>query len=123
LGATTTGIFVLSGAKDNGTNISAHFKTGSMDFGDTFKKFLRQIWLSFRSLGVIKFTFYTDEDTTTQPTKSTQIKKSTIVEEVIKPPRGLKGRWYTILVENQTGASFDIDYMSMLVESIKRLVR
>ena len=46
-----------------------------------------------------------------------------ITEERLKVPRGLRGRFFTIEGENIAGVDFDIDSLSMLVESIKRKVR
>ena len=124
LGATATGIRVLGdSANDGGAAIASNFKTGSMDFGDSFMKYLREIWLAFRAGGVLKFTFSVDEDATTEVEKSTTLTGSEIAEERLKVPRGLRGRFFTIEGENVAGVDFDIDSLSMLVEAIKRKIR
>ena len=124
LGATSTGIRVLgASANDEGTAISSNFKTGSTDFGDSFMKYLREIWLAFRAGGVLKFTFSKDEDATTEVEKNTTLVDTKIMEERLKVPRGLRGRFFTIEGENIAGVDFDINSLSMLVESIKRKVR
>lgn len=123
LGATATGIHVLSGTDDNDTDIDANLKTGSTDFGEAFIKYLREIWLTYRCTGAFKFTIGVDEDATPDFTKNTTITSSAIEEERIKVARGLHGRYFTIKIENVTGADFDIDKLSMLVESIRRKIR
>jgi hypothetical protein len=123
LGATPTGIHVLGGTDDNGTDIDADIKTGSMDFGDTVIKYLRDMWATFRATGILKFTISINEDATTEVEKSTTLTGTTIVEERIKVPRGLRGRFFTVEIENVDGADFDIDSLSMLVEAIRRKVR
>jgi len=123
LGATDTGIYVLGGSKDNGTEIDAKIKTGSIDFGDTFIKYARDVWITHRTDGTLKLRIYVDEDSTAPVEKHTTIVNSNMTEERLKPPRGLRGRFYTLELRNVGGADFDIDSLSLLVESIKRKVR
>ena len=123
LGATDTGIYPLTGDTDNGTDIDASIKTGSMNFGDTIIKYARDVWITFRSDGNLTLSIFVDEDTTTTIQKQTTIVSDTIIEERLKPPRGLRGRFYTVELKNLSGADFDIDSLNMLVESIHRKVR
>ena len=122
-GATTTGIYQLDGNTDNGADIDSKIKTGSMDFGDTFIKYAKDVWITFRSDGYLTLKILVDEDATAPIQKQTTIISSTIIEERLKPPRGLRGRFYTIELKNFAGADFDIDSLNLLVESIRRKVR
>jgi len=122
-GATTTGIYQLDGDTDNGTDIDSKIKSGSMDFGDTFIKYAKDVWITFRSDGYLTLKILVDEDATAPIQKQTTIISSTIIEERLKPPRGLRGRFYTIELKNFAGADFDIDSLNLLVESIRRKVR
>ncbi len=73
--------------------------------------------------GTLRLRIYVDEDSTTTIEERTTIVNSNMTEERLKPPRGLRGRFYTVELKNVAGADFDIDSLSMLVESIKRKVR
>lgn len=123
LGATDTGIYPLSGDTDNGADIDAKIKTGSMDFGDTIIKYARDVWITFRSNGNLTLVIFVDEDTTTTIQKQTTIVSDSIIEERLKLPRGLRGRFYTVELKNFSGADFDIDSFNLLVESVRRKVR
>jgi hypothetical protein len=123
LGATDTGIYPLGGNKDNGSDINSRIKTGSMDFGDTIIKYARDVWITHRTDGYLTLVIYVNEDTKTTIEKQTKIVSNEMKEERIKPPRGLRGRFYTVELKNLSGADFDIDSLGMLVESIKRKVR
>ena len=123
LGATDTGIYPLGGKTDNGNDIDSDIKSGSMDFGDTLIKYLRDAWLTHRTDGNLKLRVWVDEDTTFIIEERTSIISNQIHEERLKPPRGLKGRFYTIELKNISGADFDIDSLNLLVESIRRKVR
>ena len=122
LGATDTGIYTLGGDKDNGTDIDSRIKTGSMDFGDGFLKYARDIWITHRTDGNIRLKIFIDEDNVAIE-KQTNIINDRIMEERIKPPRGLRGRFYTMELRNVAGADFDIDSLSILVESVKGNIR
>jgi len=122
-GATDTDIYQLGGDKDNGSDIDVQIQSGSMDFGDTFMKYLKEFWVTHRTGGKLRLRIWKDEDTSLTIDKQTVIEDTKIQEERVKMPAGLKGRFYTFLLKNIAGADFDIDNMSMLVESIKRKIR
>jgi hypothetical protein len=123
LGATDTEIYPLGGDTDNGSDIDSRIKSGSMDFGNTFMKYAKDVWITHRTSGILRLIIYVDEDSTTTIEKRTTIINSNMTEERLKPPRGLKGRFYTVELRNVGGADFDIDSLGLLVESIKRKVR
>jgi hypothetical protein len=56
--------------------------------------------------------------------KPTEIVSEEIHEERVKAPRGLrKARYYAIELQNLSGADFDLDTMSFVVDPIRRKVR
>jgi len=116
LGATDTGIHVLSGDTDAGGSINSTIKTGPMDFGIKQTKWIRDVWLTYRTDGNLALIFSTDEDTTTEVQRNTAVISEELQEEKIKVPRGLKGRYYTIELKNLAGADFDLDKMEIMVD-------
>ena len=123
LAAGEDGIYELGGDSDSGTQILSKIKTGPMDFGEKIIKHLRNVWLTYRSDGHLELVLYVDEDEDNPVSRSTEIASDEIREERIKVPRGLKGRYYTIELKNVSGSGFDIDSVSLLVESIRRKIR
>jgi len=87
-----------------------------MDFGTKNKKHARDLWLTHRTDGRISVTISTDEDATTEVERRTQIVSDELHEEKLKVPRGLKGRYYTFEVKNLSGADFDLDSISVMVD-------
>lgn len=116
LGATSSGIYALGGDYDDTATISATIEQGPIDFGKTRQTYLRDVWMTYRTDGYMRFTFSVDEDTSTEVTRDTQITSDRMEEEKIKVPRGLLGRYFTIKLQNLSGADFDIDAMSMMVD-------
>ena len=123
LAAGEDGIYELGGDSDSGAQILSKIKTGPMDFGEKFIKYLRNAWLTYRSDGHLELVIYVDEDEDNPVSRSTEIASDEIREERIKIPRGLKGRYYTIELKNVSGSDFNIDSLSLLVESIRRKIR
>ncbi len=118
LGATDTKIYVLGGDLDNVTQIDSTVKTGPMDFGEKFIKYIRDAWLTYRSDGTLALVFSVDEDTTTEVQRDTVLTGDEIREEKLKVPRGLKRRYWTIELKNLLGADFYIDKLSAMVDVI-----
>lgn len=116
LGATDTGIYVLNGDSDNGAEIDSVIKTGPMDFGRKQTKWIRDVWMTYRTDGHMALVFSTDEDSTTEVQRDTVTTSEQLQEEKIKVPRGLKGRYWTIELKNSSGADFDIDNLEIMVD-------
>ncbi len=89
-----------------------------MDFGEKLTKYIRDVWLTYRSDGNLELVFSVDEDVTTEVERDTVETATYITEEKIKVPRGLKGRYWTIELKNLLGADFDIDKLSAMVDVI-----
>jgi hypothetical protein len=123
LGASSAGIYKLSGNLDNTSTIKSRIKTGSIDFGSGFIKHLRDIWLTYRTDGTVAVVLWVDEDDNSQVELRSKKSSKKMQEEKFTAPLGLKGRFYTIEFKNIGGADFDINSISMIVEEIKRKIR
>jgi hypothetical protein len=123
-GTNENGIYVLGGETDNGMRIQSKIKTGPLNFGNHFIKILRNVWLTYRSDGHLMLVLLVDEDED-HPAECdpTQIVGQKIHEERVKSPRGLRGRYYTLELKNLSGADFDLDSLSLVVDAIRRKVR
>ena len=107
---------MLEGDTDNTTQIDSKIKTGPMDFGRKQTKWIRDVWMTYRTDGHMEFVFSTDEDTTTEVQRDTVTISEILQEEKIKVPRGLKGRYWTVELKNLLGADFDIDNWEVMVD-------
>jgi hypothetical protein len=123
-GANELGIYKLEGNKDDGTYINAKIKTGAMNFGNQFMKYVHDAWLTFRSNGTLALVLLVDEDEDHPSSElHTTISGMEVHEERIKTPKGLRGRYVTVELRNKSGAYFDLDAISLLIEAIKRKPR
>jgi hypothetical protein len=123
IGANDEGLYLLGGSLDKTMRINSKLKTGVLNLGDNFIKHIRNVWLTYRTDGHLALVVYVDEDADNPVEIQTEIVSAEIQEERLKIPRGLRGRYYTIELKNLSGADFDIDELSLVVESIRRKVR
>lgn len=123
IGANEEGLFVLGGGLDKDMRINAKLKTGTLNLGDNFIKHIRNVWLTYRTDGHLALVLYVDEDADNPVEIQTELVSDEIQEERLKVPRGLRGRYYTLELTNLSGADFDIEQLSILVESIRRKAR
>jgi len=123
-GINDQGIFKLGGDRDNLTRyIPSKMKFAPMNLGDGNTMYIRDVWITFRSDGHLQITFAADENEDNTSVGHTQLVADNIREEKIKCGRGLKGRFFTVIIENMSGANFDIEQLSILVDIIKRRLR
>lgn len=116
LGANEDGIFVLdNGDKDNGTDISAHFKLGPTDFGAENEKRLRKTYISGRVDGRIKVTMTADEgeDITQEviPVNNNLL----MTHQEVPGGRDVRGKFISYKVENVEGADFTVSNISAVL--------
>lgn len=114
-----TGIYELGGNDDDGTNIIASFKTGTIDtYGEHINR-LRDAYVSFRSDGDILLKTVGDEinERTYAINNSTA---NTIHERRIKFQRGIKDRYFSFELSNDSGSSMDVDKLKVAMEPIKK---
>jgi hypothetical protein len=123
IGATSTGIYTLEGSIDKASIIKANLKTGVLDLGSDFIKHIRDIWLTYRSNGDLAIVLEVDEDVENPVQLLTRISDSKIHEERLVVPKGFRGRFYTIDIKNVDGSSFDLNSISLMVDSIRRKIR
>ena len=113
----------LFGAEDVEGHPHVAFSMSEYLTGEALIKYARDLWITHRTSEALRIRIYVDEDIDTTIEKYTNIVNSNMNEERVKPPRGLRGRFYTIEIKNAHGADVDIDSLSMLVESAKRKIR
>lgn len=104
LGANGTGLYQLTGATDDGSNISSYIKTGKFDLGTERLKSIRYFYLGLETTGAMRLTIYVDGvEKLTKDFKTPGTGRQTVR---VKVPRGLKGRYWEFKLENTDGCSF-----------------
>lgn len=115
VGINENGIYELfTSGKDEGQNIDARVDLPAMNLGTSMNKHLRSAFLGVRADGTLLVTAVDDEY---NETTYTAIPRKLGVHQSIKVPMDRnrnKGCYYTIKVENQNGADFDLDTITVL---------
>lgn len=104
LGADSTGLYQLTGANDDGSNISSYIKTGKFDLGTERLKSIRYFYFGLETTGAMQLTVYVDGvEKLTRAIKYPGAGRQTVR---VKIPRGLKGRYWEFKLANTDGCSF-----------------
>lgn len=124
LGATSTGIYSLTGNDDTGTNIDAYIKTGLIDFGTSLEKQVPYAYIGLNKSG--RLMLKTDVTYRGQRKERWyEITPRTVnaPDNVrIKTGRGVKARYWQFELVNIDGSDFEIDSLEMLPLILKRRI-
>ena len=112
------GIWSIEGKKDNGMPINIRIRTGSHDFFRGIMRRIRDTWITFRSNGPILFRFIPDE--TRDPIDRIVDGNKEIHETRVRPPLGLKNRFFTFEVQNINGSDLDLDSFAVDAEDLRK---
>ncbi len=117
--AKSDGIYEAGGDDDNGIQIDASYKTGSINTYTTEIQRLRDAYLTFRSNGDVQF-FSVGDDVNTRAYYITLSTASTIHERRVKFERGIKNRHFNIGISNVNGSTLEVDSIKILTEPIRK---
>lgn len=116
-GASPNGIFLLEGDTDNGTSISAFFKTFSSNLGIAFKKRIRTIFLSGNTKGNLNITPVLDNDEGAQYLIDTQ-QTLYFRGHRVTTSRDERGFYIGVKIANVDGVDFAINDVDVLVSTV-----
>lgn len=119
-GCNNSGIFRLSGTRDNGSQIQAKIVSGLSDFNKREKKFFPYAYLALRSEGAMEFTLTVDE--TTRRTYQVEAREGTqgVHTKRRKLAQGITGRSAQIEIRNVDGCDFDLQNVELIFELTRR---
>jgi hypothetical protein len=116
--ARSDGIYEDGGDDDNGTQIDASYKTGSIDIYATEIQRLRDAFLTIRSNGTIQLFSVGDEvNTRTYPII---LSTPALHERRVKFERGIRDRHFNFGVSNVNGSTLEVDSIKILSEPIRK---
>jgi len=107
LGAMEDGIYELTGADDDGTEIDAGFKTGLKDFGSTLSKRMVDAWFTMSADGDMLLKTTTVESD--GKVERWYLVKKTPRMHRAKMARGVKAMFWQFELTNINGEDFDVD--------------
>lgn len=115
----STGIFEITGKKDNGVNISAVVKSGLNDMGTPYMKREIEYLIGMKSNGDMKITGILDD-----ALSASSITVDT-TDDIPKTRRavigkGDRGRYIGVMIENIDGADFSIDTVHIMANKTSR---
>jgi hypothetical protein len=122
-GLSADGLYLLEGDDDAGEPISAHFKTGLMDFGTAHLKNVSRAYIAYSSDGAL-YLRVTDTDTGDKREITYELTEThdAFKEARIKLGKGVRARYFQFELANVDGADFNIDELSVLPVVLKRRV-
>jgi hypothetical protein len=117
--AKADGIYEGGGDDDNGTDIDASYKTGSIDTFATEVQKLRNAFCNFRSNGDIQL-FSVGDKIHARSYTIINSTVDTIHERRVKFERGIRQRHFNFGVSNVNGSTLEVDSIKILTEPIRK---
>lgn len=120
--ACADGIVALTGDDDNGEPIAALLESGKSDLGSDRIKFVPYAYIGYEASGNLLLTVTTDDGESIQYALEPR-EDSNLGASRTKLARGVKGRFWQWLLENEDGARFDINDFTLVGEETPRGIR
>jgi hypothetical protein len=120
LGAGKDGIYLLDGPDDDGADIAASFRTAPLDLGLPGLKRLRELHLTMTSTGPLTVKVISDDGLTRYYTAPST--RGVLGTERVKTGRGVRGRRFSIEVQNVDGCDMEIERMEAAADVTGRRI-
>lgn len=117
IGASEQGIFLLDGEDDAGVRINSAIQMGTEDLWSQVMKRLREAFANIRG-GPLEVQLILDEGRLPPVFRDMQSLRDVIHEERVKFPRGLKNRFFSLIIKNLGGSDFDLESFRVMVDPI-----
>lgn len=114
----SNGIYILSGANDNGTAISAHFKGGNSDFGQDGEMTIVDAFILSKTKNVIIFKLYANDSATGQTYSVTG--DGTLKNNRVRCSLGVKGYNWQWEISNYVGSNLELRRLELVVRNLRR---
>lgn len=121
LGASGTGLYVLSGANDAGTNIDAVARVGIADLGTSHGKKVEYVYVGYRATGDMLLRLNTNDSHVRDYMVKYNGETGLHVKRV-KLGKGVVARYWQFEVQNINGADFDLNTLEIKPTILSRRV-
>ena len=122
-GVTSSGIFLLEGDDDDGTDINARILTGISDRGDENLSEVAQLYLQYEGQSVILQLLPDGQQKIREYEIVRRSNSSGIIHARAKGSRGLRSRSWQMGFRNLSGGDFTFDKMGLLIRQLTRKTR
>jgi hypothetical protein len=119
LGANDSGVFLLSGDTDDGTNIDSIATLGKHDFDNSQLKRVTDAYVGSTTVGELVLKLQADDGAAHEYTL-TPTGQSGIHTTKVKTGRGVKGRYWQPEFRNRNGSDFDIEDIELSIKVLGR---
>lgn len=119
-GASSTGLYLLEGADDAGTDIEARIKFGAFNPGSGKKSRVEQAYIGVRSDGKVIFKTFADDGK--ERWYETQALHGDLQTQRAKLGRGVKSRYWQFELMNRDGEALDLEQFEFLPITMTRRV-
>lgn len=116
-GCNSSGMFLLEGADDSGSNISASAVLHPNDLGSRHQKRLTHVYLGSRQGATEQMTVSAAPDEGTYRSALTTRQGRNRRAQL---PRGVVGRYWSLKLENVNGGALDIDSIDVVTQVLRR---
>lgn len=120
-GASSTGLYLLDGDDDNGTNIDWVVRTSQLDDKSVMLKRLPEIVFGLRSSGPIRVRVYKD-DSRYYDYMLPAIKVNTIHQSRVTPGKGMRSRYYAVELQGVSNSVIELDSIQINMTKTTRRV-
>ena len=120
-GASSSGLYLLSGDDDAGTNIGWSLKTGQMDDKSPYLKRLPEVVLGLRSNGPVRVIIHCDDETSYSYTLPA-LNIDTIRQLRVQPGRGLRSRYYAVELQGIENSTIELDSLQVNMSKTSRRI-
>jgi hypothetical protein len=117
--ARADGIYEGGGDNDDGAEIDASYKTGSVDINATEVQKLRNAFLNFRSDGDVQL-FSVGNEVNARAYNVVNSTSGTMHERRVKFERGIRDNHFSFGISNKNGSSFEVKSAKILTEPIRK---
>lgn len=119
-GASNTGLYLLEGADDAGTDISVRIKFGAFNPGSGKKSRVEQAYIGVRTDGKLIFKTFADDGK--ERWYETQAVQGDLQTQRAKLGRGVKSRYWQFELMNRDGEPMDLEQFEFLPITLTRRV-
>jgi hypothetical protein len=116
----TSGLYLLTGDDDNGTEIDASILLGNYDFGENNEKTVPRLYLNYSGDGEAQVSVSTDQDEMDGPYDIPAPHETKLQTRRARLPIGFRGSHYQYLIENVQGSHLNIQNIELQFKKSQR---
>lgn len=118
-GANENGLFLLEGDTDDGAPIRASMSLGKLNFGNSLKKTIEQVYIGMSGAGNVFVKIIAEGKSFIYKTRDFNAE---LQQQRVTPGKGLRTNYVTVELYNENGLDFEIDSVEFVVADMTRKI-